>query len=58
MKMISKSVPIGLVHAEREKYVIPDWQRDEVWDTARRQGLIDSIFRGLKLPKFYLALDE
>jgi len=58
MKMISNSVAIGSVLAARDKYVIPDWQRDEVWDTPRRQGLIDSILRGYRLPKFYLALDK
>lgn len=32
----------------------PQYQRAPVWDLARRQLLIDSIFRGYDIPKIYL----
>ena len=38
----------------RDRYEIPDWQRDEVWNRDKKQRLIDSILRGWKIPKFYL----
>ncbi|MBC7446834.1 MAG: DUF262 domain-containing protein [Hymenobacteraceae bacterium] len=45
---------IDKVYKRRDRYEIPDWQRVEVWDTAKKQKLIDTILRGWKLPKFYL----
>lgn len=41
------------MYKRRDRYEIPDWQREEVWGTAKKQLLIDSILRGWKLPKFY-----
>jgi hypothetical protein len=47
------------IYKRRDRYEIPEWQRGEVWDTAKKQQLIDSILRGWKLPKFYFVrLDE
>jgi len=40
---------------DRERYIIPDWQRTEVWNLSRKQLLLDSILRGIKLPKLYFA---
>ena len=45
---------IALPLRRRDRYEIPDWQRDEVWNRDKKQRLIDSILRGWKIPKFYL----
>src|SRR5271170_4799151 len=55
MKMISERRAIDKVFRRRDRYDIPDWQREEVWDREKKQRLIDSILRGWKLPKFYLV---
>jgi uncharacterized protein with ParB-like and HNH nuclease domain len=54
MQMISKKRALDKIYKRRDRYEIPDWQRGEVWDTGKKQQLIDSILRGWKLPKFYL----
>ena len=41
------------LYKRRDRYEIPDWQRDEVWGLEKKRRLIDSILRGWKLPKFY-----
>jgi Protein of unknown function DUF262 len=46
---------IDKIFKRRDRYEIPDWQRSEVWDRAKKQRLIDSILRGWKLPKFYFV---
>jgi hypothetical protein len=33
----------------------PDWQRDYIWKLKDEQLLIDSIIRGVPIPKFYLT---
>ena len=43
------------IYKRRDRYEIPDWQRDEVWDSQRKQELIDSILRRWKLPKLYFV---
>lgn len=43
------------IFKRRDRYEIPDWQREEVWDKPKKQALIDSILRGWKLPKFYFV---
>jgi Protein of unknown function DUF262 len=53
MLMISKKRALDKIYKRRDRYEIPDWQREEVWDTAKKQKLIDSILRSWKLPKFY-----
>lgn len=53
MKMESKKRAIDKIYKRRDRYEIPDWQREEVWDKSKKQNLIDSILRGWKLPKFY-----
>jgi uncharacterized protein with ParB-like and HNH nuclease domain len=53
MKMKSDKRELDKVFKRRDRYEIPDWQRDEVWETPRKQDLIDSILRGWRLPKFY-----
>lgn len=43
------------IYKRRDRYEIPEWQRGEVWNSERKQQLIDSILRGWKLPKFYFV---
>lgn len=56
MKMRSEKRELDKVYKRRDRYEIPDWQRQEVWDTPRKQALIDSILRGWRLPKFYFLV--
>jgi hypothetical protein len=59
MKMTPGRRALDKIYKRRDRYEIPEWQRGEVWDTPRKQQLIDSILRGWKLPKFYfLKLDD
>jgi hypothetical protein len=53
MKIESKKRALDKIYKRRDRYEIPDWQRQEVWPKAKKQQLIDSILRGWKLPKFY-----
>jgi hypothetical protein len=55
MKMTSEKTAIDKVFRRRDRYDIPDWQRQEVWTREKKQRLIDSILRGWKLPKFYFV---
>jgi hypothetical protein len=55
MKMQSGRRALDKIYKRRDRYEIPEWQRDEVWATERKQLLIDTILRGWKLSKFYLA---
>lgn len=51
--MQPESRAIDKIYRRRDRYEIPDWQREEVWNGPKKQLLIDSILRGWKLPKFY-----
>ncbi len=53
MKMRSEKRAIDKVFKRRDRYEIPDWQREEVWSDQKKEKLIDSILNGWKLPKFY-----
>lgn len=53
MKMTTKNRAIDKIYKRRDRYEVPDWQRQEVWSRSKRQNLIDTILRGWKLPKFY-----
>ena len=53
MKMQSRTRAIDKIYKRRDRYDIPEWQRQEVWSRSKKQYLIDSILRGWKLPKFY-----
>jgi len=55
MKMLSDERAIDKIWKRRDRYEIPDWQRQEVWDRPKKQQLIDSILRGWRLPKFYFV---
>lgn len=54
MKMQSKKRAIDKIYKRRDRYEIPEWQRQEVWSRSKKQNLIDTMLRGWKLPKFYL----
>lgn len=54
MEMLSEKRAIDKIFRRRDRYDIPDWQRQEVWNREKKQKLIDSVLRGWKLPKFYL----
>jgi hypothetical protein len=53
VKIESKKRALDKIYKRRDRYEIPDWQREKVWPKAKKQELIDSILRGWKLPKFY-----
>lgn len=55
MKMTAGRRALDKIYKRRDRYDIPEWQRGEVWDDARKKALIDSILRGWKLPKFYFV---
>jgi hypothetical protein len=55
MKMTAEKRAIDKVFRRRDRYDIPDWQRQEVWGREKKQRLIDSMLRGWKLPKFYFV---
>jgi len=55
MKMTADKRAIDKIFRRRDRYEIPDWQRQKVWSKKKKQGLIDSILRGWKLPKFYFV---
>jgi hypothetical protein len=55
MRMTPGRRALDKIYKRRDRYEIPDWQREHVWDQRKKQQLIDSILRGWKLPKFYFV---
>jgi Protein of unknown function DUF262 len=55
MKMRTERRALDKIYRRRDRYEIPEWQRDEVWPVDKKQLLIDTILRGWTLPKFYFA---
>lgn len=53
MKMTPGHREIDKMFKRRNRYEIPDWQRQKIWGREKKQKLIDTILRGWKLPKFY-----
>jgi hypothetical protein len=53
MKMTTQKRALDKIYKRRDRYEIPDWQREEVWSKPKRQKLIDTILRGWRIPKFY-----
>lgn len=43
---------------EREIDLQPDFQRGEIWDSKRRQRLIDTILRGWYVPAIHIVIDS
>ena len=58
MDMQSKSRAIDKVYKRRDRYEIPEWQREEVWSEDSQRKLIDTILRGWHLPKFYFLASD
>lgn len=55
MDMRAEKRALDKIYKRRDRYEIPDWQREEVWPRPKKQALIDSILRQWKLPKFYFV---
>ena len=55
MKMELRSRAIDKIFKRRDRYEIPEWQRDEVWPVEKERTLIDTVLRGWHLPKFYFV---
>ena len=55
MKMTAQKRALDKIFKRRDRYEIPQWQRGEVWNDAKKRELIDSILRGWRLPKFYFV---
>jgi uncharacterized protein with ParB-like and HNH nuclease domain len=53
MEMKTGTRVIDKIYKRRDRYEIPEWQREVVWGDSKKQNLIDTILRGWKLPKFY-----
>jgi hypothetical protein len=53
MKMEGRKTAIDKIYKRRNRYEIPEYQREEVWGIKEKQLLIDTVLRGWKLPKFY-----
>jgi uncharacterized protein with ParB-like and HNH nuclease domain len=53
MKMESHKRALDKIYKRRDRYEIPEWQRQEVWGPSKKQNFIDTRLRGWKLPKFY-----
>jgi hypothetical protein len=45
MKMQSRTRAIDRIYKRRDRYEIPEWQRQEVWSRSKKQNLIDTILR-------------
>lgn len=59
MKIERRARSIDKVYKRRDRIDMPDFQREEVWSDAKKRLLIDSIFKGWHLPKFYFRkLDD
>lgn len=55
MEMETRNRALDKIYKRRDRYEIPDWQREKVWSKLKKQKLIDSILNGWKLPKFYFV---
>jgi len=55
MDIRSEKRALDKIYKRRDRYEIPDWQREEVWSRHKKQALIDSILKNWKLPKFYFV---
>ena len=49
MEMRADKRAIDKIYKRRDRYEIPDWQREDVWTRKRKQMLIDSILRGMEV---------
>lgn len=59
MRTIPLVKPISSILNRRDKInPKPQYQRGPVWNTEKKQQLIDTILRGYDIPKFYLRATE
>ena len=59
MKINAKDPDIATLYNRVQRGIIdlrPDFQRDMVWNRAKKQGLIDTILRDWKFPPVYLVV--
>ncbi len=54
MKFTVREWPLLYLYKIRNKISFPVYQRGLVWDTGKKRLLVDSIFRGIDIPKLYL----
>ncbi len=55
MKMESRSRALDKLYKRRDHFEFPGWQREKVWRADRQRLLIDTIFQGWHLPKYYFV---
>lgn len=55
MDMRAEKRALDKIYKRRDRFEIPDWQRESVWPRSKKQALIDSILKNWKLPKFYFV---
>lgn len=59
MRIIQRKCPISRLHADRAAINLnPRFQRGAAWQPPRQVLLIDSILRGMDIPKIYLRRNE
>ena len=58
MKFIIQEWSLLKIYTMRDKINFPVYQRGLVWDDEKRRYLIDSIFRGIDIPKLYMELRD
>ena len=54
MRFTVKEWPLIELYMKRNQIKFPVYQRQEVWSEGKNKLLIDSIFRGIDIPKLYL----
>lgn len=54
MRFTVREWPLLYLYKIRDKISFPVYQRGLVWDTGKKRLLVDSIFRGIDIPKLYL----
>lgn len=54
LKFTVREWPLLYLYKIRNKISFPVYQRGLVWDTEKKRLLVDSIFKGIDIPKLYL----
>jgi len=54
VKFTVREWPLLYLYKVRNKISFPVYQRGLVWDEEKKRLLVDSIFRGIDIPKLYL----
>lgn len=59
MRMERRPRAIDKIYKRRDRIEMPEYQRNPVWTAEKKRKLIDTIFNGWHLPKFYFRkLDD